>query len=67
MQYVVADWSQLGDFEVTTPVADLLQEIEAEGVPTTEDQASLHLSIHETLLDIMAQLLCDALCIRPVL
>ncbi len=34
-----ADYSQLGDFEVTTPIADLLQEIEAEGVPTSEDQA----------------------------
>lgn len=35
---MVADYSQLGDFEVTTPIADLLQEIEAEGVPTTKDQ-----------------------------
>ncbi len=33
-----ADWTQLGDFEQTTPIADLLQEIQAEGVPTTENQ-----------------------------
>ncbi|DBA78609.1 TPA: hypothetical protein ACH3X1_008538 [Trebouxia sp. C0004] len=32
------NWTQLGDFEQTTPIADLLQEIQAEGVPTTEDQ-----------------------------
>ena len=56
---MVADWSQLGDFEVTTPVADLLQEIEAEGVPTTEDQVNPHLpvSLYESLLDII----CTAL------
>lgn len=33
-----ADWTKLGDFEQTTPIADLLQEIQAEGVPTSEDQ-----------------------------
>ncbi|DBB18419.1 TPA: hypothetical protein ACH3X3_000065 [Trebouxia sp. C0006] len=32
------NWTQLGDFEQTTPIADLLQEIQAEGVPTSEDQ-----------------------------
>ncbi len=35
---ICADWTQLRDFEQTTPIADLLQEIQAEGVPTTEDQ-----------------------------
>ncbi|KAL3162642.1 hypothetical protein ABBQ38_008687 [Trebouxia sp. C0009 RCD-2024] len=32
------DWSQLGDFEMTTPLADLLQEISDKGIPTSVDE-----------------------------
>ena len=35
---MMADWSQLGDFEVTTPVADLLQDISDKGIPTSADE-----------------------------
>ena len=40
MPCVTADWSKLGDFEVTTPVADLLQEISDKGIPASKDEVS---------------------------
>ena len=36
----MADWSKLGDFEVTTPIADLLQDISDKGIPTSKDEVS---------------------------
>lgn len=35
---VTSDWSKLGDFEVTTPIADLLQDISDKGIPTSKDE-----------------------------
>lgn len=32
------DWSQFGDFEMTTPIADLLQDISEKGIPTSKDE-----------------------------
>lgn len=37
---LTTDWSQLGDFEMTTPLADLLQEISDKGIPTSVDEVS---------------------------
>ena len=47
----MADWSKLGDFEVTTPIADLLQDISDKGIPTSKDEVSqvccaLHIPTH---------------------
>ena len=36
----ITDWSQLGDFEMTTPLADLLQDISDKGIPTSKDEVS---------------------------
>lgn len=35
---VTSDWSQLGDFEMTTPIADLLHDISEKGIPTSKDE-----------------------------
>ena len=40
MPCATADWSKLGDFEVTTPIADLLQEISDKGIPASKDEVS---------------------------
>lgn len=37
---LTTDWSQLGNFEMTTPLADLLQEISDKGIPTSVDDVS---------------------------
>lgn len=37
---ILADWSQFGDFEMTTPIADLLQDISEKGIPTSKDEVS---------------------------
>lgn len=36
--FVISDWSKLGDFEMTTPIADLLQDISEKGIPTSKDE-----------------------------
>ena len=52
-----ADWSSLGDFEVTTPLADLLQDISAQGIPTSEDQVKMTCTLSRAWLTLIAGLM----------
>ena len=45
----MADWSKLGNFEVTTPIADLLQDISDKGIPTSKDEVSQVCCANSTL------------------
>lgn len=55
---VTADWSKLGDFEMTTPIADLLQEISDKGIPTSKDEVSHCCCVHTLLPTPTQWLLC---------